>query len=247
MGIYHTKSVKLETSVVNEIINKSVLRVAPKSTSQTYASNLIRVGDHSSVFGAIQSIDVRVDIEHYFEESQLLDFKNKLFNEIYQELNKEIIALIGNDLGKLVSKDNTDLKTHIENLVKNVNITEITPSCISNNTFMNKLIVENNSIAYGTVQIIKANIYNSCTAKSNNTVNVTNDLANDVNQKAKVKEVNPLEAITSAISSIVRNVLLFGVIFVVVIIFVLLIVSAFTPKNKKDEIKEEIKDKYNNK
>lgn len=239
MGIVSSKEAVLDLSIINKVINENIVKYVPTGNSSMDVYNIIRVGDNSEVYNNSQIINITADIQNFFDISQQSQVKNSIDTDVIAELEKKIITLIGDNFGKLYSEESVTLTQYIENNIKNINITEITPTCLHNFTFMNSIVAGDNAKIYNNRQEIGADIYSSCVMKLSNNIDLITSINNEVQQKVKIEEENIIEPITDAVESVFDNIVTFAIIFVVFVIFIILGISLLSPK-KKAQIRSEL-------
>jgi hypothetical protein len=104
-------------------------------------------------------------------------------------------------MGSLMNKD-TDVSTAIRNNVENMNLAEVTPSCISNIELVNSMVIKPGAKAIDNKQTILANFYQKCVGSVSSSMNSVAENVNTSNQKAKITEENPLQFLADMVGSV---------------------------------------------
>lgn len=220
-GLLSTKPTSLTVKGVNETINGSIVKFTPTTQQNTNATNYLKVGEGGTAIGNVQLIEVASDLRSLYEASQTSDFKTRVNNEITQDLNKQSIALIS-DIGGILTNKNINLVTEIQNKTKNLNISEIMPTCINNQSLVNEIIIEKDGTAINNVQGIKGTFYQECMNSVKSNMNTVSDITNTINQKATIEEKNPLGFLSDMFGNLMPNFTL------IIIVFIILVVCGIT-------------------
>lgn len=221
MGGLFAKPTTLKITDINTITNKVLTNYSPNVSSSGVYTNVIEASGGSSTNNNNQNITVGNTLRAVYDLSQTDTFKTDIKTNISQELKKETVALIS-DIGSIFRDKNEKLDTTLDNGVENLHITEIVPTCISNQTLTNSILASGASSASGNTQNITANFYQECLGNVTSTMNTTSDLANTINQKADIKDKNPLDFIGDMFKGLMSTIL---IIIVVVIAGIFLMSS----------------------
>lgn len=235
MGGLFAKPTSLKITDVNNVTNKVILEFAPNNRTTGTATNIINVSNGGIASNNTQLIEMNQSLESLYDATQTTDFKNDINNTIKQELKKETVALIS-DIGSIFNDKNVNLDTALSNNIENINLTQIIPTCISNQTLLNT-IVNDGGITSNNTQTIKSNFFQKCVGSVNSAVTSTSDITNMINQKADIIDNNPLAFIGDMFKGLMSTIL---IIIVIVVAGILVFFSGDSGTKKLEVITNKI-------
>lgn len=212
MGGWFTKPTTLTVGVVNTTINKALLDYNPNTQANFDALNNITATNGATASYNTQTITAISNLSSLYEAAQNSDFQTTINNSIDQDFKKETIALIS-DMGAVLNNKNLDLTTHVANQIENLNIAQITPSCIANQNMINNILVNGSTANYNT-QTIEGDFFQKCIGSAKSTMNTVSDMTNSITQKADVKEDNPLDFISKMFNGIMSTLIIFIIVII---------------------------------
>jgi len=218
-GLFGKPSV-ISVNAVNDVINSSILKLASNTQSTNNVSQYIEADNGSTVSGNTQSVDVKTNMNSVLSATQNSDFNTTVKNDVQQSLEKKSVALLG-AFDSLLQNQNVDLKTDIGSKLSNLNLQDLAPICMTNNNISQSIIAKRGSTITNNSQIVKADFIQSCTTLATNNMNTTSDIANSINQRAKLVTENPLNFLTDMFKGGITMVII--VIIVIVGGFIVLI------------------------
>jgi hypothetical protein len=199
MGGIFGKPNTITADVVSEVINQSILKLASDTTSNNTITQLIEANEGSTVSGSTQYAEVKTNMASVVTATQNSNFETQLKSDVSQELEKKSVALFGAADG-LLQNNNTDLNVSVTNRVSNLNLTELTPICATNNSITQSMVAKKESKIIDSSQTVKAEFMQSCSSMVDQNMGTMSDIANAINQRAKITLENPLDFLRDVFS-----------------------------------------------
>lgn len=216
MGGHQTKqTVKLTTNVVTN----ATLNVTQNCLAFMDGTQVISIHGSGIIFkGNIQRSQLSVDMRCIDQMSQKGEFENKLKDSIDQELKDQELALT-----QWLDPSGSNQKTDItENITTNITFNDVQNCLASLNGTQLFIVSGNNDVIVDNMQDQTLTLAQQCLMSGGQSVDVVNDITNNVNQHSDYKSENPFAFITDAIEAILKSVMATAVIvFVAIIILVL--------------------------
>jgi type IV secretory pathway VirB2 component (pilin) len=213
MGGIFGKPTTLKVDSVNESINKSVLKLSSNTSINNDVTQYIEASGGSAISNVTQYADTKANMSSVLTATQNSDFMDTLKSDVGQELESKSVAFLG-AFDSIFQNKNIDLTTNVNNKIESLNMVELAPICATNNDITQSVIAKSGSSISNVSQTAKSEFIQQCTSLVESNMASMSDIANSINQRAKIVSENPLNFLSDMFKS--------GTTMVIVIIIVII-------------------------
>ena len=216
MGGHHSKqTVKTSTNVVTNALFKQT----QTCIGMVDGINYIGVFGSGNVLNHIfQDLSITLDQKCVNCVTNKEDFQTKITNEIVQNLKDQEVARTA-----WMDSSGDDQKTDVSSSVTTNITTEVSQKCIATVSGMNVLVVHGSgNVIENATQKQSEQVVSECIQSTDQSIQTTNDISNNVNQYSQYTSKNPLAFITDAIEAMLKNLMVIAaVVFIAIVVLVL--------------------------
>jgi hypothetical protein len=225
MGGHSTKqTVTANTSLVSNMY----MSTTQNCLTVSQGTQVMYVGGSGNVFeNNQQSMTLGADMKCVQNSVNQTKVNQNIQNEIVQKLKDQQVAMTQwLDTGK------TEVSANIEQKVETTITINTIQNCIAGLTGKQIMAVSGQGNVFrNNVQTQALTVVTQCVQGSQNTQDMTTDIANTINQHSEYKSENPLAFITDAIQNVIKSVIMVAAIAFIVIVAMVFLFMVLKPKS----------------